>query len=171
VVKWERQNLSTATQIGRLNRAVQAGSLFKIEQAWFALTPLAHEYLSVGYKVAQRRGDLAGYTGELEGLATIIRVRMPAPDLLKVILPYAVRAVTVQGRRPVHPRDEALAKVLRIFVEVSGRSTSSARRGGYNEPAGHGADFVRQIEAIFGVLLMPKGSTHAIARAKKRMTG
>jgi hypothetical protein len=169
VVRWDRQRLSTAAQIKKLHRAVQFGSAFKVEVAWFGLTPRAHDYLSAGYEIARRRGDLIGYAGEIEVPATIIPVPMLAPDILEVILPYAVRAVSMAGRRPMLARDEALAEILRIFTEVTGNSTTSARRGDHDGPVGSGADFVRKIEAIFGTELMPKGSTHAIARAKKRM--
>lgn len=169
VVRWDRQKLSTADQIKKLHRAVEAGSSFKVEAAWFGLTPWAHEYLSIGYEIACRREDFNNYAGEFEVPATIIPVPMLAPHLLKVILPDAVRAASLGGRRPLLGRDEALAEVLRIFEDVSGSTTASARRGDHDEPVGPGADFVREIEAIFGVVLMTKGSTHAIARAKKRM--
>jgi hypothetical protein len=88
--------------------------------------------------------------------------------LLAVILPYAVYAVARGGRRPEHPRDEALAKVLGVFVEITGVTSAAACREGHGEPVGPGADFVRAIEVIFGTELMPAGSTHAVARAKKR---
>ena len=126
---------------------------------------VATSILSVGYEIARRRGDLAGYKGELEVPATIIPVLMLAPDLLTVILPYAIRAVSKGGRRPVHPRDEALAGVLGVFIEASGRASAAARHGEHDGPIGPGADFVRRIESIFGIGLMPRGST----RAKKRM--
>jgi len=169
IVRRERQSQSTADQIKSLHRAIQSGSRFKVEAAWFGLTPRTHFYLSVGFEIARRRGDLAGYKGELEVPATIIPVLMLAPDLLMVILPYAIRAVSKGGRRPVHARDEALAGVLAVFIEASGRASAAARHGAYDGPIGPGADFVRQIESIFGIGLMPEGSTHAIARAKKRM--
>ena len=126
---------------------------------------VATSILSVGYEIARRRGDLAGYKGELEVPATIIPALMLAPGLLMVILPYAIRAVSKGGRRPVHPRDEALG----VFIEANGRASAAARHGEHDGPIGPGADFVRRIESIFGIGLMPRGSTHAIARAKKRM--
>lgn len=170
VVRWDRQKLPTAIQIKKLHRAVLWGSPFRIEAAWFGLTSQAHDYLSDGYEIARRLERLQAYTGELEVSATIIPVAMLAPDLLKLILPYAVRAVSHPGRRPMHFRDEALAELFRIFIEVSGHNTTSARRGGYNEPVGPGAEFVRGVEAIFGVQLAPPSSTHAVARAIQRMT-
>jgi hypothetical protein len=170
-VRWELQPRSTASQIKVLDAAVRSGSPYKIEKAWFGLTQRGHEYLSVGYEIARRQRDLAAYAGALEVMATIIPVAMPAPALLAVITPYAVLAVSYPGSRPVHPRDIALAKILDVFAEVSGHTTSGARRGGFDEPVGRGADFVRGIEAIFGVRLMPERSTHAVARAMKRMSG
>jgi hypothetical protein len=171
VVRWDRQKLTTATQIKNLHNAIQSGSQFKIEKAWFGLTPRAHEYLSVGYEITRRLGIAAAHKGAREVPATIIPELMLAPELLRVILPYAVRAVSRPGRRPVHPRDEALAKILHIFVEVSGHASAGARRGGYNEPIGPGADFARRVEAVFGVRLMPDSSTHAVERAMTRMPG
>jgi hypothetical protein len=171
VVRRDVQRVSVAIQIKRLHRALQSGSRYKIEAAWFGLTERAHEYLSVSYHVACRRGAFAGFRGEIETPATIIPVPMLAPDLLTVILPYAVRAVSYPGKRPEHPRDEALAEILRVFQEVSGLETLAARRGDHHEPAGPGADFVPQIEAIFDVRLMAKASTHAMTRARRRMAG
>ena len=168
-IRWDRQKASVAAQIKKLHRSVLSGSQFAIEAAWFGLTPRAHEYLSIGYEIARRRGDFECFSGQFEALATIIPVPILAPDLLKVMLPYAARAVALPGRRPVHPRDEALALVLGIFNEISGTSTGSARLGDHDEPAGPGADFVRRIEEIFGVELMAKGSTHSVARAKRRL--
>jgi hypothetical protein len=168
-IRWGRQTQSVAEQIKRLHSAVLSKSPFAIEAAWFGLTPRAHEYLSVGYEIARRRDELKHYQGALEVPATVVPVPMVAPDLLKVILPHAVRAVALPGSRPIHPRDEALATILGIFNDISGTSTGSARRGDHDGPAGPGADFVRRIEEIFGVKLMAKGSTHAVARAKRRM--
>ncbi len=169
VVRWDQQRTPVTAQIKKLHRAVLSQSQFSIEAAWFSLTPRAHEYLSVGYQVACRRGDINRYTGVLEVPATVIPVSMVAPALLKVILPYAIHAVEKRGRRPVHPRDEALANILGIFNLLSGADTGAARRGDHHGPSGPGADFVCRIEEIFTVELMAKGSTHAVARAKRRM--
>jgi hypothetical protein len=170
IVRWDRQTRSTAAQIKALAKAVRSGSQYKLEAAWFGLTQRAHEYLSVGYRVAQRRGDLDGYMGPLDIAASLIPIPILARELLAIIVPYAVYAVTKRGRRPVHPRDEALAEVLSVFVEVSGVASTATRRGGHDEPIGPGADFVRSIETIFGMELMPARSTHAVVRAKKRLS-
>lgn len=170
IVRWDRQTRTTADQLKALDKAVRSGSQFRIEAAWFGLTPRAHKYLSVGYEVARRRGDLEGYAGPFEVAATIIPIPMLACELLAIILPYAVYAVARGGRRPVHPRDEALRGVLDVFVETTGVTSAAACRDGHGEPVGPGADFVRAIETIFCTSLMPPGSTHAIARAKKRLS-
>lgn len=169
VVRWDKQKATVAAQIKKLHRAVTAGSVLAIESAWFGLTPRAHDYLSVGFKIARRQGKLSQYSGELEVSATVIPVRMVAPELLSVILPYAMMAASSPGRRRSYPRDEALASVLSIFNDITGSETASARRGDQSGPYGRGADFVRRIEKIFGVELMPEGSTHAVARAKQRI--
>jgi hypothetical protein len=171
IVRLDRQTRSTAAQIKALDKAVRSGSQYRLEAAWFGLTPRAYDYLRVGYRVAQRRGDLDRYTGPLEADAKIIPIPMLARELLAIIVPYALYAVRKKGRRPVHPRDEALAKILGVFVEVSGVPSAAARRGGYDEPVGPGADFVRAIERIFGMALMPARSTHALVRAKKQLSG
>jgi hypothetical protein len=170
IVRWDRQKRTTADQLKALEAAVRSGSRYKIEVAWFGLTQRAREYLSVGYHVAGHRGDLDGYKGPLEVSATIIPIPMDAPELLAIILPYAVYAISCGGRPPVHPRDEALATVLGIFVAITGVSSAAACRAGHGEPVGPGADFVRAIETIFGTELMPPGSTHAVARARKRLS-
>ncbi len=169
IIRWDRQKRRVADQIKKLHRAVLSENQFAIEVAWFGLTRRAHEYLSAGYHLACHRGAIDGYTGDLEAPAKIIPVPMLAPQLLKIILPFAILVVRKQGRRPVHPRDEALAEVLGIFNELSDTCTGSARRGDHHEPAGPGADFVRQIETLFSIELMAKGSTHAVARAKRRI--
>lgn len=169
VIKWDRQTKSVAAQIKALNRAVRSGSAYRIEAARFALTPRAQDYLAVGFEIARRVGKLEGYKGELSVSATLISLPMMAPDLLRRILPYAILAAALPGRRPVHPRDEALAALLTIYNEVSGSTTGSARLGGLEEPTGPGADFVRNIEKLFGVQLLAPRSTHAVARAKRRM--
>jgi hypothetical protein len=64
-IRWDRQFLPVAEQIKALQDAVQSGSSFRIERAWFGLTPRAHEYLSVGFAVARHRGKLANMTGEI----------------------------------------------------------------------------------------------------------
>jgi hypothetical protein len=48
IVRWDEQSQSTAAQIKSLQQALQSGSRFKLEAAWFGLTPRAHEYLSIG---------------------------------------------------------------------------------------------------------------------------
>ena len=166
---WQRQHVPVPKQLKALQRAVNSADLFKLEKAWFGLVPRAMVYLSVGFHCARKSGALRNYKGKSEEMSTLIARLRLAPGLLEIILPYAVRAAGLPGRRPVHPRDEALALVLDIFNEISGLKTGSARLGGYDEPTGPGADFVRRIEKIFGVELMSKGSTHSIARAKKRM--
>jgi hypothetical protein len=169
IVKRDRATRSTADQLKILEKAVRSGSEHRIEAAWFGLTDRAHEYLNVGLQVARRRGDLRGYDGPLEAVATIIPVRMLARELLSLILPHAIHAVARAGRRPAHLRDEALARVLAVFVEITGIASAAACREGHGEPVGPGADFVRAIEAIYGTKLMPAKSTHAVARAKVRL--
>ncbi len=167
-VRWDRQTKSVARQLKVFEKAVRSRSPYKIETAWFALTPRAHEYMSVGYESARRRGDLVDFRHEVEVPASIIPIPMLSRELLAVVLPYAVHAASRPGRRPVHPRDEAFAVVLGAFVEISGVSTGATRRGGINEPTGPGADFVHEIERIFGTRLMTAGSTHALRRARRR---
>ena len=169
-VRWDRQTQPEAEQLKSLETAFRSGSQYKIEVAWFGLTMRAHEYLSVGYHVARRRGNLVRYEGPFEETATIIRIPMLARELLAIILPYAVSAIARGGRPPVHPRDEALARVLGVFVEITGVTSAAACQGAHGEPAGPGADFVRAIQTIFRTELMPTGSTHAVARAKRRLS-
>jgi hypothetical protein len=125
----------------------------------------------VGWRIARRRGDLVGFRSELEVPASLIGRLMLAPDLLRIIVPYAIRAAGRPGRRPAHPRDLALSRIFGVFVEASGDSEPAAWRAWHDEPVGAAADFVRRIEEIFGVELMPTGSTHAVKRAVGLMRG
>lgn len=168
-VSWRQQPRSVIDQLKALQRAVLSRSQYDFEKAWFALIPRAHEYLSVGWHVARQRSALKQYNGPLETTASIIPLAVPTRELLRIILPFAIRAAALPGRRPEHPRDEALAAVLQIVVEITNIPTGSIRRGDYDEPCGRGAEFVHEIEKIFGLHLMPPGSTHAVARAKKRL--
>jgi hypothetical protein len=169
VIEWRTQTKAVAAQLKALNRALQSKSPYRIEAAWFGITPHAHEYLAVGYEIARRARKLRRFCGELDVKAKLIQVRIPSPELLRLYVPDAVRAAALPGRRPSHPRDEALAALLSIYNEASGSSTGSARLGGYDEPTGPGADFVRSVEKLFGIQLLALSSTHAIARAKQRM--
>lgn len=168
-VSWQCQRLPVVKQLAQLERAVHSGRPLRFEKAWYRLTERAHEYLSVGFHAAYRAGALRDYVGPVEVNGEIIREKIIAPEFLKVLLPYAIHGASLPGRRPVHDRDEALASVLDVFIEITGVETAAVRRGGYNEPVGAGADFVRAIEKLFDIRLMPVYSTHAIARAKARI--
>lgn len=161
------QDKSVSEQIKELDAAIKSGSAYEFEVAWFGLTYHAHKWLEGAYEFARRKGDLRNFNGESDVRATLISVRIRSPVLLKIIVPYAILAAKTKGRRPDSPRDEALAALLRIYNEMSGSMTGSARLGGFDEPAGPGADFVRKIEGLFGVQIMAAGSTHGISRAKR----
>ena len=75
IVRWDRQARSTAEQLKALDKAIRSQSQYKIEVAWFGLTPRAHEYLSVGLEVARRRGDLVRYRGPSRKLRPSSRSR------------------------------------------------------------------------------------------------
>lgn len=163
------QKKSVAAQLRSLETAVRSGSKYQTEAAYFGLSSAAWVDLGEGFHRARRAGDLAGFRGELEIQAEVIARPMLAPDLLRRVLPHARRAAARRGRRAEDAREAALTVVLGVFVGLSGRLSAAARRGDHQEPHGAGADFVRGIEAIFGVHLMPRSSTHAVGRALGRL--
>jgi hypothetical protein len=171
IVFWAKQRLPVSQQLKALSTALAAQDHFQIEVAWFGLTERAHEYLSVGFRIAQRLRRFRDFSAELEAAAQVIPVPMPSPDLLRRFLPFALHTVSKQGRRPVHDRDEALRAVLKVFAEMAGTDDPAASKARHDEPVGPGADFVRRMESIFEVELMPPGSTHAVRRAYARRPG
>jgi len=165
VVYWEEQKVSPSQQLKNLDVALGCRDLLQHEAAWFGLTERSHEYLSVGFRAAQRLRRFQGFCSEVEVSANVIPVLMPGPDLLQVIVPFALRVASRRGRRPVHDRDKALRAVLKVFADLAGTDDPKAWRARCDEPMGPGAEFVRHIEAIFEIELMPPGSTHAPRRA------
>lgn len=163
------QKKSVAAQLKSLEIALRSESPYRIEAAYFGLSSAAWVDLGEGFHRARRAGDFADFRGDLETQAEVIGRPMLAPDLMQCILPHARRAAARRGRRSADAREAALAVVLGIFVGLSGRMSGAARRGDHQEPYGVGADFVRGIEAIFGVHLMPRSSTHAVGRALGRL--
>ena len=134
IVFWAKQKLPVSQQLKGLSAALAAQDPFQIEMAWFGLTERAHEYLSVGFRIAQRLRRFQDFSGELEASAQIIPVLMLSPDFLRVFMPLALRAASRRGRRPVHDRDEALGAVLKIFTEMAGTDDPAAYKARRDEP-------------------------------------
>lgn len=168
VISQQRANKGSARELTRLHDAVEDGSQYQFEVAFLGLSDSAHDFLGAGFKAAKAEKILADYKGALEVKSSLLSRPILAPALLKVILPFALRLASAGGRPRVGHRDAALAAVLEAFVELSGDEAINLKRFGIDEPIGEGADFVRQIEALFDVELMPHGSHHAVGRALGR---
>jgi plasmid stabilization system protein ParE len=153
-------------QLRGLQSAVRTGSNYKIEKAYSGLSPEAWEYFVAGYKAAGRAGRFRDFHKVDEYVGKIFSRPIPNSEFLELVLPYAIAATPRRGRPSVRDRDRAVAALLKIFKEVTGRRTSSAKRGGFDGPVGDGADFLRALEKIFRIDLLPTGSTHAIGRAE-----
>lgn len=153
-------------QLLNLQRALQIGSAYKFEKAYFSLLPAAWHYLAIGFEEAASHGKLHGFTKVDEPSGHLLLRPMLNADLLALILPHAIAAAPKRGRPSVSDRDRAVAELLRIFKELTGRRNSAAKCGGFDGPTGDGADFLRSLEQIFRIDLVPCGSTHAIDRAK-----
>lgn len=153
-------------QLRALQRAVCTGSVYKVEKAYSSLSPEAWENFVAGYKAAGRAGCFRDFHKVEESVGQLLSRPIPNSDFLELVLPYAIAAAPKRGRPCVSDRDRAVGALLKIFKEVTGRRTSSAKRGGFDRPTGDGADFLRSLEEIFRIDLVPSGSTHAIDRAE-----
>ncbi len=158
------------SQLRRLQHALRFKSGYKFEKVYFGLSPKAWDCLAIGFKIAGSKGKFRGFTKVDEPSGHLLLRPMLNADLLALILPHAIAAAPKRGRPSVSHRDRAVAELLKIFVELTGRRYSGAKRGGFDEPKGDGADFVRELERIFRINLMPDGSTHAIERALRIMS-
>ena len=153
-------------QLRTLQSALRCGSAYKLEKAYFGLSAKTWDYLAIGLKKVSSSGQLRGFRKVDEPPGHLLSRQILNADLLALILPHANAAVPKRGRPSVTERDRAVAELLKIFKEVTGRRASSAKRGGFDGPAGDGADFLRSLEQIFRIDLVPCGSTHSIDRAE-----
>lgn len=153
------------SQLRNLQRALQTGSAYKLEKAYFGLSSETWDYLAIGFKKAGSGRQLRGFAKVDEPSGHLLLRPMLNTNLLALILPYAIAAAPKRGRPSVSDRDRAVAELLKIFKELTGRRNSAAKHGGFDGPTGDGADFIRALERIFQIDLLPDGSTHAIDRA------
>lgn len=154
-------------QLRALQSVLHTSLDYKIEKAYFSLSPTAWTFLTAGFKKAYSSGQLRGFTKVDEPPGDLLSRPMLNADLLALILPNAIAAAAKRGRPSVSERDRTVAELLKIFKELTGRRTSSAKRGGFDGPTGDGANFIRVLERIFQIDLLPSGSTHAIDRAER----
>ena len=168
ILSRDHQKKSTAQQLQSLDAALRSTSAYKIEAAYWGLTPPTLELVRAAVAVAGSRGLLATYGATGIVTAHLQTQQMDDPELLRLILPVAREAIPRPGVHTARPRDDLLRVILEAYRAASGSTTTSARRGGIDAPFGAGADFVCEIAAIFGVYLMPAASTHAIRRAMRR---
>ena len=172
-VRLTKQSRSPANQLRRLQKSLRQSidqpTSYQIEAAYFELTEGAWDYLRQGWRSARESGMLASFTGEASRPATLLFKATLSRELLAVIVPLALEAATRRGRRPVHARDDLASRLLDAAAEARGSDAAILQPTDY-EPIGPGVKFIQEIETIFDVALLPRGSSRAakrIARQRK----
>lgn len=151
----------------RLESAVGSGSDFRVEKAIIALGPVGELYLARGLEAALQSGNLSRAPwGKFRG-RSLGRAVLPA-HAARAIVPFAMALAQRDLRNPDRRlKDFALAILRQLFMDISGGDRDELTVYGDSAPTGAGADFVREIEDIFGVELLSKASKHAVLRARK----
>lgn len=170
LVGWRKASGGPAAQLRRLMSAASSygPSCYKLEQAWRGLTPAARALLQQGLDDARAKGLLRGYRGPLTAEPAVLSGDLPAPPLLHIVLRFALgRAKEYRGSPVRQAKDAVVAELIDVFIALTGRSTDGMARGDSQGPAGPGADFIREIEHIFGIDLLSKNSLHGLRRARR----
>lgn len=161
-----RRNTGTTDQLRALASAVSAGTSARVEVRWRQATPAARFVLQrvldeTPDKEVRALGPLKHEPG------SILSTPIPARHVLATILPKAVALASLR-HGPVYDENEALLLVCRqAFLGVTLGKRDLMTPGNDPVPRGDGADFVRQVERILGIPILPKKSHHMIKRVRK----
>jgi hypothetical protein len=176
IVGWRTASEGPAAQLRRLDMAARRlqnapegiASVFKLEQAWRALTPAARSLVQQGVHDARAKGLLRAIRGPLMVEPVILSGDLPSPQLLGVVLPFArERAAHYRGRPERQAKDAAVSTLIDIFMQISGRATDGLIRGDSQGPSGPAATFITEVETTFGIDLLSKRSVHGVRRARQ----
>jgi hypothetical protein len=170
LVGWRKAAGGPATQLRRLMSATgtEEPSTYKLEQAWRGLTPAARSLLQLALDDARTRDLIRSYKGPITVEPAVLSHDLPAPQLLRLVLPFALaRARNYRDSPMQQAKDAAVTQLVTVFMTLSGRRTDGLVSGQHQGPTGPGADFIWEIERIFGVDLLSKCSLHGVRRARR----
>ena len=151
--------------LNSLLTALQSGSDYKLEAAYFRLTDAAWRALATGFDRAVQARALGNVGSERVASGEIIQRRILSPDLLAIILPFAIAHA-----RPGHPpdiaRDDLIAQLFVVFAHITARPTTE--RMAYT-PKGPAMQFVRGIGEIFGLDVLNNLTDDSVRKARAHM--
>lgn len=152
-------------QLRALQRVVQARTT-RYEVRWRQTTPGARFVLQRTLDLLPA-AELRRFATMVQRDGTIISSQIPSPEFLAAVLPDAI-ALSRRRHGPRYDQQEALLHICRLAFLAITRSLRDRMTVGYiPHPTGEGADFIRAIETIFDIPILPNNSHHMIKRVRK----
>lgn len=164
-VAWQAYDAHTTKRLRSLLRAAERGTQARLELQWHQ-APSATRYFIWRAAVAWPSADRHAVFAQAAVPGKMISAPIPSREFLRAVLPEAIKMSARQRGRRVVASDVFLGVVREMFLMLVGDGNDRLRVERLEVPNGVGADFVREIEAIFGIRLLDEASLHAVNRVR-----
>lgn len=169
-VRWRSTRGAALQQLRTLDIAAKSRSAYMFEKAWLGLNGDARYMLASGFRAASEAGALRQFKGELEEPGAVVAAMMPSRDILRVLVPYAIRLAARPGRPRARARDEALALLLDTFMQIAiPNDGRQVRHGAWAAIIRNGFPFVHKVEEIFAIKVTTQLPERDLGRAREFM--
>jgi hypothetical protein len=164
-VTWQTYGTRTTHRLRRLLRAAERGTRARIELQWYQ-APSGVRYFIYRAAMEWPRAERHAFAAHGIVPGDMISAPIPSREFLRRILPEAIKMSAQKRGRRVIDADVFLAVVRESFLMIVGDGNDRLRVAHLEVPNGAGADFVREIEEIFGLRLLDEASLHAVKRVR-----
>jgi hypothetical protein len=152
-------------QLRSLLLAASHGRDARLEVQWHQTTPAARFVLK---RSLDRVDDatLLALVAKIPASGDILSTPIPSRHFLKATLPHVID-VSSKRHGTVYDREEELLLTCRqAFLAVNGGHRDFMTVGCIPFPHGKGADFVRAVEQLFDIAILPRNSRKMIQRVR-----